>query len=283
LFCKGDTALNLGFLTAEEINIFTKKSSELPVLSSILIELNKEGISLQEVCFAVRDTEDLSKDSFNSFKLRHLQAKFLNQDGDEYPALKGLATAAISITLVAAGVYYVSYMLKQLDATPFWILLHFIQIMYIMIMIEVNHPTNLVYFLDRFDHCKLDLYDIPEFTGIRDEIKKEIEFRPDRAAFNQIEFQYGSVLINLAFYIRILCVVILMHIALKFVLVFKHSDNEDNFFLKWAQKAKDHINHVFYPRYLIEIYIFLWLGILIEFVSTSRDSNLQKLSLMFAI
>lgn len=207
-------------------------SSNLTVLNSVLIELDKSDIPIQEVCLIIRKDQDLSRSTFNSFKLRHLQAKFLNQDGDEYPALKGLATAAISITLVAAGVYYVSYMLKQLDPTPFWILLHFIQIMYIMIMIEVNHPTNLIYFLDRFDHCKLDLYDIPEFTGIRDEIKKEIEFRPDRAAFNQIEFQYGSVLINLAFYIRILCVVILMHIALKFLLIFKHSDNKDNFILK---------------------------------------------------
>jgi len=146
-------------------------------------------------------------------------------------------------------------------------------------MLEVNQPANLIYFFDRLDHCKLDLNYIPEFTGIREAITEEIKFRPDRQKFEQIEYEWGSVLVTLAYYARILCAVFLLHISLKILLALRPG-NKSGFF-KAVETFKNHISRVFYVRYLIEIYMFLWLGVLIEIVSTQRDSSLQKLSLAF--
>lgn len=149
---------------------------------------------------------------------RDLQATILDQKGSEYPELKGLATTAIATTCITAAIFYVAYMFKEMDTALFWMLLHFIQMVYLMIILEVNQPANFVYFLDRLDHCKLDLNYIDEFTGIRNSIIDEINFRPDRDSFYKIDWFYGSVLINLAYYARIVCTVILLHISLKIIL-----------------------------------------------------------------
>ena len=199
---------------------------------------------------------------------------------DNFPELEGLAIAIIVLTCTAGVTFYIAYLIKGLDSTPFWILLNFIQLVYLMRMLEVHHPRNLLYFLDKLDPCKLDLNFIDEFTGLRNEIIKEISFRPDRASFSKIDWQYGSVLVNLFFYGRLIFLVIVAHIVLKIILIFK---NEQNPIWNFVQKVKDYISHIFYIRYVLEISLFLWTAIFIEFVSTGRNSGSQKLSLVFAI
>ncbi|CAI2362849.1 unnamed protein product [Moneuplotes crassus] len=220
-------------------------------------------------------------DSFTGSSQRDLET--LAEVSTDYPELEGLAYTIISLTCAAGLIYYIGYLLKGYDATPFWILLHFIQLVYLMIMLEVNQPANLVYFLDKLDHCKLDMNFIDEFTTIRDEVRKDINFRPDRAAFAKIAWDYGSVLVNLAFYARLICTVILLHICLKVIMCWSNPERKDHKFFKWTNSLKNHISKDFYIRYCLEISLFLWTAVFIEFMSTPRDSGLEKLSLMVAI
>ena len=138
--------------------------------------------------------------------MQYTNLRFLNStidEYDDYPELEGLSITIISLMAITGVVYYLQYLIKGLDASPFWILLHFIQLVYLMIILEVNQPRNLIYFLDKLDYFKLDLNSIDEFFGIRDEIIEEVDFIPDRLSFTKLDWKYGSVLINLAFYARI--------------------------------------------------------------------------------
>ncbi|CAI2363440.1 unnamed protein product [Moneuplotes crassus] len=207
----------------------------------------------------------------------------ITPESDDYPVLEGLAYTIIGLTCVAGLIYYIGYIVKGFDATPFWILLHFIQLIYLMIMLEVDQPASLVFFLDKLEPCKLDLNFIDEFTTIRDEVRKEVNFMPDRQDFRKIAWDYGSVLVNLAFYARIICTIIILHAVLKITQCFANAKNEHNGFFKGVNVLKKHISKDFYIRYCIEITLFLWTAVFIEFMSTPRDSSLVKLSLVIAI
>lgn len=244
-----------------------------------------ENLSNELTSFCMNKTifENSVDQSLNSQLLRNLEIAVLDQKGSKYPEIKGLATTVIVVTCVAAAIYYIGYLYKDIDTQPFWMLLHFIQVVYLMIILEVNQPANLVYFLDRLDHCKLDLNYIDEFTGIRNAIIDDLKFKPDRDSYQKIDWEYGSVLISLAFYARIFCTVLVLHFALKLVLLFKNRKTEKNPILIQIERFKTHISNVFYIRYCLEVSLFFWTAIFIEFVSTSADSNLEKLSLVFSI
>jgi hypothetical protein len=279
--CSGLEVLKFQNIYGQDLNYFFSVFNLHQKFGDNSQSITEQSNNSIELCLI--NTENIKKgpDEISEFKLRNLDAVLLDQDGDQYSPLKELATTAIVITLVAAAVYYVSYVLKGLDPNAFWVLLHFIQMVYVTIMLEINHPANLIYFLDRLDHCKLDLNYIPEFFGIRESIYEELYFRPDRQAFKQIEYEYGSVLVNLAYYSRILWTVFLLHFVLKIVLLFKPTGDHPIF--DNLMKFKEHISSVFYVRYLMEISLFLWLAVLIEFVSTERNSELKRFSLAIAI
>ena len=142
---------------------------------------------------------------------------------------------------------------------------------------------NLIYFLDRLEPWKLDLAWISEFTTIRDSLIKDLDFKADRIYFGQIEFDYGSIMVNLAYYWRILVSVLIIHLALKITWIFRNKHNMNNVFFKFVYGAKKEISEVFYVRYLAEVSGFLWIGMIIEFVSTKREWTMQQLSLAFDI
>lgn len=272
----------ISFIQADSSS-YSDTSNVARLINDVITQkLYEMSISFDQVCFGA-DFLQLNKTGESTqSQSRTLQAVLLEQKGSKYPALKGLATTVIVLTCFTALVYYIGYIWKNLDAEPFFTLLHLIQMVYIMIMVEVNHPANLIYFLDRLDHSKLDLNYIPEFTGTRDAIKEDLSLRPDRMHFNQIEYQWASVLINLAWYARILCTAIVIHGFLKGCSLLLRGKHKKQWYGKTIHWMK-HQMRIFYLRYLIEISVFLWLGVFIEFVSTSRDSNLQQLSLVFAI
>ena len=214
---------------------------------------------------------------------RNLAGQYLNQDGDNYPALKGLGTTIVVVTCTTAVIFWICHILKSMDTTPFWIMLHFIQLTYLTLMIELYHPLNLIYFLDRLEPWKLDLAWISEFTTIRDKLINDLGFKADRIYFGQIEFDYGSIMVNLAYYWRLIISVLLIHLALKIIWILRNKNNMNNIFFKFIFGAKKEIYETFYTRYLAEVNLFFWIGMIIEFVSTNREWTLQQLSLSFDI
>lgn len=123
---------------------------------------------------------------------------------------------------------------------------------------------------------------IDEFTTVRDKLKKDMSFTSDRTSFGQIKFEYGSMMVNLAYYWRIICAVLVIHLALKLISLLNKRRSKNAFFVGiWF--VKNEIYKSFYIRYLIEIAMFLWIGTIVEFVSTNREWTLQQLSLAFDI
>ena len=101
-------------------------------------------------CFILKDSNQKA-DSEVNHKTRKLAGQFLNQDGDAYPGLKGLGTTIVVVTCIAAFIFYLGHIFKSQDSSLFWILLSFIQLTYLTLMIELYHPLNLIYFLDRLE------------------------------------------------------------------------------------------------------------------------------------
>lgn len=110
-----------------------------------------------------------------------------------------------------------------------------------------------------------------------------MNFKADRVYFGQIEFDYGSMMINLAYYWRVIVSALVVHLAIKLLSLLKNEHNKNHFAIKAIMRVKYEISGVFYVRYLAEISIFLWIGVIVEFVSTSREWTLQQLSLSFDI
>lgn len=112
---------------------------------------------------------------------------------------------------------------------------------------------------------------------------KDMSFKADRIYFGQIEFDYGSMMVNLAYYWRLIISVLIVHLIFKLLSLLRNDKNKNNFAIKFIMRVKKEIYEVFYVRYLVEVSVFLWIGVIIEFVSTSREWTLQQLSLSFDI
>ena len=268
----------------DEISSVLQHMENLTSIKLIIQKIRENNLELKEFCFILKSR--YSKDQnfeYIQSKSRNLVGQYLNQDGDTYPALKGLGTTIVVMTCIAAFIFWLGHILKQLDTSLFWILLGFIQLTYLTLMIELYHPLNLIYFLDRLEPWKLDLAWIVEFTTIRDKLMKDLNFKADRIYFGQIEFDYGSMMVNLAYYWRLIISVLVIHLVFKIISLFINKKNKNNIFFKFVVGCKNEISEVFYVRYLAETNIFLWIGMIVELVSTSREWTLQQLSLAFDI